>query len=359
MASGMVQTVLGDVEPSALGITLAHEHLLIGFFRWRKEAGLPLPPSGVPDDPRAKQPITLENISWIRRYGSVHPDNPEYGLQDEALVVDEVKLFKNAGGGSLVELTNPDLTRDPEGIVRISRATGVHVVAGAGHYIDEQHPLDMDERSEDQIAEQIVGDVTKGCDGTSIKAGIIGEMGCSAPMTSNERKALRAAARAQRATGAALIIHPGRSVAAPLIAMDVVVEAGGDPERTIMSHVDRTLFDLASLVELARRGCYIQFDLFGHEISHYTLAPIDMPNDAMRINHFQGLIANGYGEKLLVARDIATKHKLVKYGGDGYAHILENVVPIMKRKGMTQDQIDSILVHNPARILTMVLASNA
>ena len=123
MASGMVQTVLGDVEPSALGITLAHEHLLIGFFRWRKEAGLPLPPSGVPDDPRAKQPITLENISWIRRYGSVHPDNPEYGLQDEALVVDEVKLFKNAGGGSLVELTNPDLTRDPEGIVRISRAT--------------------------------------------------------------------------------------------------------------------------------------------------------------------------------------------------------------------------------------------
>ena len=348
MTAGKVQTVLGDIEPSTLGITLTHEHLLSTFFT--PHGQLPDASAG-PQDPRANQPITLENVDWIRRYGSVYPDN--LGFHDEGLLVDEVTLFKNAGGSALVDATLPDTSRNPEGQARISRAAGVHVVAGCGHYVDEYQPTDMDDRTEDEIMEEIIGDVTVGCDGTRIKAGIIGEIASTAPMTGNERKTLRAAARAQRATGAPLLIHPGRSVISPFGTMNIVVEAGGDPERTIMSHVDRTLFDHQSMVQLARTGCYIEFDLFGHEGSLYRAAPIDMPNDAMRINHLQWLIAEGYGDKLVIAHDIANKIKLVKYGGFGYAHILENVVPMMKRKGMTQDQIDAILVHNPARVLTM------
>jgi phosphotriesterase-related protein len=121
-----------------------------------------------------------------------------------------------------------------------------------------------------------------------------------------------------------------------------------------MSHIDRTLFSLADMVQLAQTGCYLEFDLFGQEFSYYPLAPIDMPNDAMRVEYLRGLMAAGYREKLVIAQDICHKVHLTKYGGEGYAHILEHVVPIMRRKGMTQDDINIILITNPARILAFV-----
>jgi phosphotriesterase-related protein len=351
MTVGMVRTVLGDVEPAALGVTHTHEHMLITFGRWRA-AGESGQIGRVSDDPRARQPITLETSGWVRRYSASHPDNRL--LDDESLAIDELRRFKVAGGGAIVDATNPDLKRDPEALVRISQATGVHIVMGSGHYVGDNHPLDMDDRDEEQLCAEIVEDITRGCDGTSIKAGIIGEIGCTAPMMQNERKMLRAAARAQRITGAALLIHPGRAVTAPLEAMQVAIEAGADPTRTIMSHLDRTLFDQRDMIALGRTGCYLEFDLFGQESSYYPLSPIDMPNDATRIDHLQRLIAEGFGDKLLIAHDICHKTNLVKYGGDGYAHILENVVPVMRRKGMREDEIDAILVHNPARVLPLV-----
>lgn len=76
---------------------------------------------------------------------------------------------------------------------------------------------------------------------------------------------LRDATRASLATGAALLIHPGRDHRAPLELMHIVIEAGGRPERAIMSHLDRTVFKDDALVELAKTDCYLEFDLFGHE----------------------------------------------------------------------------------------------
>jgi phosphotriesterase-related protein len=304
------------------------------------------------DDPRASEPISLETVGWVRRHWSSHPLNSL--LDDEELAIEELRRFKEAGGGTVVDATNPDLARDPAALARIAHAVGVHIVMGAGHYIDTAQPLDMDQRSEEDLMHEIIADVTEGCDGTTIKAGIIGEIGCSAPMTANERRSLRAAARAQRATGAALLIHPGRAVTAPLEAMRVVIEAGGDPERAVMSHIDRTLFDPSDMIALAQTGCYVEFDLFGQESSYYPLGPIDMPNDATRVDHLRRLIAEGFGDKLVIAHDVCRKTSLVTYGGEGYAHILENVVPLMRRKGMTEDQIDAILIRNPARILEMV-----
>ncbi len=354
MTVGRVRTVLGDIDPSGLGMTLTHEHLLITFGRWRGGQGVA---RQVSDDPRAARPITLETVGWVRRNWASHPHNSL--LDDEGIAGDELALFKQAGGGTVVDATNPDLKRDPDALVRLSRATGVHIVMGAGHYIDEHHPLDMDTRTEDELVEEITGDVTRGCDGTPIRAGIIGEIGCSAPMTANERKSLRAAARAQRITGAALLVHPGRAVTAPLDAMRVVIDAGGAPERTVMSHIDRTLFDQQDMITLARTGCYIEFDLFGQESSFYPLAPIDVPNDATRVDHLRRLIAEGFGDRLVIAHDICRKTSLVCYGGDGYAHILQNVVPLMRRKGMTEEQIEAILIHNPARVLALVPPTDA
>jgi len=348
MSEPTVTTVTGEVPASALGITMPHEHVLVSAGRTRSE-GRSAREYAVADDPQASRPISLETVGWVRRNWASHPDNVH--LDDERVAIDELSRFKNAGGRTIVDATNSDLGRDPSRLARISEATGLNIVIGSGHYLDRAHPEDMDKRTEEAIANEIVSDIRAGCDGTGIRAGVIGEIGCSWPLTPNERKSLRAAAKAQRETGAALLIHPGRDAKSPSETIEVAVDAGADPARTIMSHIDRTLFDLESMLDLAATGCYLEFDLFGQEFSYYPVAPIDMPNDATRVDHIQRLIAEGLLDRILISQDICRKTSLTAYGGDGYAHILENVVPLMRRKGMTRDQIDTILVRNPARVL--------
>jgi phosphotriesterase-related protein len=352
MSVGVVRTVLGDIDPAELGVTLTHEHLLLTFGRWRREAGVTIVPTDVPDDPRAYQPITLETVGWIRRYGSRLPEN--YGLHEEDVATAELERFRAAGGHCVVDATNPDLGRNSAALARISRSTGIHIVAGCGRYVAAHHPPDMVRRTEAQLAEEIIDDITEGCDGSRVRAGVIGEIGCSAPLHADERRALRAAVHAQHVTGAALLVHPGRDSSSPREIMACIVEAGGDPERVIMSHLDRTLFDIRDMLALAETGCYLEFDLFGKENFPYRPAHhVYVPNDAGRVDYLCQLMAVGYGDKLVIAQDITSKMRLVKYGGDGYAHILENVLPIMRGKGMTDADIDTILVRNPARVLQL------
>ena len=159
----------------------------------------------------------------------------------------------------------------------------------------------------------------------------------------------RSAVAAQRATGAVVMVHPGRDSRAPLHAAGLVSAAGGDPSRLIVAHMERTLFSLDDLCELAATGCYLEFDLFGIETSYYPWSPIDMPNDAMRIDYIAGLSERGHAAQVLMSHDIDMKARLQKYGGEGYGHILRNVLPVMRRKGMSESEIRQLLVANPAR----------
>lgn len=339
MQAGKIQTVVGMIEPGELGQTLTHEHLLLDIF--------PPENKGVPDES-----ITLENLRQNRRNWSGNPLNARLDSEEDAIA--ELAYFKKAGGGALVEVTSIGLKRDPEGLVRISSETGVHVVMGCSYYVHNYQPEEVKSLSEEDITASIVRDIREGVGESDIKAGIIGEVGLFWPVHECEDKVLRASSVAQIESGAPLMVHPGRDTAAPMKAMGVVKEAGGDATRTIMAHIDRTLFDLNDMLTLAETGCYLEFDLFGHESSYYPAGPIDMPNDATRVDILQALISEGFGKQLLVAHDICHKHRLTKYGGEGYAHLLTNILPLMERKGMTREEIDDLLVHNPARILSFV-----
>jgi len=341
----IVRTVLGDISPDELGITLCHEHLLVDLKRIFTE----------PDDPDQKEmaykPVTMETLGWIRHYYSNSLDN--LGLYEEQVAIDELRLYREAGGRALMEVTPVDIGRDPEGLARIAEATDVHVIMGSGYYVFGTHPPDMDERPEEELAAEIAGDVTEGVGDTGIKAGVIGEIGCSWPLAPNERKVLRAAARAQRQTGAALTIHPGRDPAAPAEILEIIGEAGGDVRRTVMGHLDRTIHKFSALKLLAETGCYLEFDMFGLESAYYPFAPVDMPNDGRRIDLIMRLIANGHLDQIVVSHDIAFKLGLTKYGGHGYGHILTNAVPKMKTKGMSEQEIRTILEENPKRALSI------
>ena len=148
------------------------------------------------------------------------------------------------------------------------------------------------------------------------------------------------------------MIHPGRDESAPNEILEVLAEAGANLQRVIMGHLDRTVFSDDTTIEIAKSGCYMEYDLFGNESSHYPLPGSYMPNDEQRLEKIQLLMNEGFGEKILVAQDICTKHRLVKYGGHGYHHILQNIIPRMKQKGFSKEEIDNIVTNNPSKILT-------
>ena len=343
--SGMVQTVVGPVRPEDLGPTSTHEHLLIDF------TCMFTPPAEASERHRAFQPLSMENLAWA----SYDPFRNLSNLQllDEETAIHEASLYRRAGGGAIVDATTIGIGRDPAALARVSRATGVKIVMGAGYYVDAALPEGMDDKTDQDIAEEMITDITTGVGDTQVKAGIIGELGCSWPLADNEYKVLRAGARAQRETGAAILIHPGRNEAAPGEILDVLAEAGADLGRVVMGHLDRTIQDVEAVIELAERGCYLEYDLFGWETSYYALSPVDMPNDAQRIGWVTRLIDEGLGDRVVIAQDICFNHRLTKYGGLGYGHILTNIVPRMREKGIAEKDIQSLLVANPARILAL------
>ena len=348
--AGKVQTVLGPIEPGQLGVTMTHEHLLLDLSVVYK----------VPDTASAWElfegPVSMETIGRIPHYRSPNVDN--YRLLDIPTAIEEVLLYRQHGGDSLVDATSIGLARDPVGLARIWRATGMSVIMGASYYVADTHPPELAWLSEDELAERIAQNVADGVDGTGIKSGIIGEIGCSWPLAENERRVLRASAGAQRRTGAPLLIHPGAAESASSEIIEVLTEAGADPDRIIMGHLDRIVYLYETLRELAETGCYLEWDLFGMEESYFPPGmpgwnhQNDIPNDARRMDDISWVISEGYGRRVLVAHDMCQKYRLEKYGGHGYHYILGHIVPRMRTRGFTQAAIHGILVRNPADALT-------
>jgi len=341
------QTVLGPVAPESLGLTLPHEHLLVDLrFRFRP------PPSGSALGHELR-PVELGNLyevnyDWFSSLDNLH-------LTDEATAVEEARLFRLAGGRTLVDPTTATIGRDPLALQRIARATGLHVIMGSGFYTEPAHPSGLAAADEDALAREIVRDVTAGVGDTGVRAGLIGEIGCSWPWTPAERKSLRAAAAAARETGAPLMIHPGRDPRAPEAHLDEVRRVGLDLRRVIVAHIERTIAgDLDRLRAIVETGCYVEYDLFGVEISHFPWGGPEMPNDAERMRQIVWLMERGYGRQVLLSHDVCFKIRLARYGGTGLAHIPRRIVPRLLQRGLSEPDVRALVVENPARALTFV-----
>ena len=342
---GNIQTVTGTIKPSELGKTSTHEHIFIDFVCMFTK------PDEANQQFKANEPLRLDNLGWIKYDPFRNIDNLE--LNNESVAVDEILKYKAVGGNSIVEATTLGIGRDPQALAKVSRLTGVNIITGAGYYVDAVHPKNMDGQTVSQLEDQIISEVQKGIGATGIKAGIIGEIGCSWPLTGNESKVLKAAAKAQKQTGAAILIHPGRNEKSPFEILDVLSKAGADVSRVIIGHIERTIQDINLVDKLAKSGCYLEYDLFGWEISYYPLSDeIDMVNDSQRINYILKLIDLGYENNIVIAQDIFSKHRLATYGGHGYGHIIENILPRMAKSGITSDVINKIITNNPSKILT-------
>ncbi len=342
--AGHAQTVLGLVAPESLGLTLPHEHLFVDLrFLYRPPAGAA---AGGPHDPVTLGNLYEINYDWFSSLDNLH-------LGDESAATEEARLFRREGGQTLVDPTLAGIGRNPLGLQRIARATGLHIIMGSGYYTEPAHPPGLAAATEDALVREIVRDVTEGVDDTGVRAGLIGEIGCSWPWAPAERKSLRAAALAARETGAPLMIHPGRDPQAPEAHLGEVRRAGLDPRRVVIAHIERTIVgDLARLRAVVETGCYVEYDLFGVEISHFPWGGTDMPNDAERIRQVLWLVEQGFGRQVLLSHDICFKIRLTRYGGTGLAHIPRRIVPRLRGRGLSESDVRALVVENPARALT-------
>ena len=342
---GKVQTVLGIVEPECLGITLMHEHLLTDLSVFFIE------PEAATAREIAHQLLSIENLFWVRYNPTDNIDNLK--LTDENLISKEAMRFKLAGGQTIVEMSNNGLCRDPLGLSRISRSTGLHIIMGTGFYIAKSQKFETLSLKTDELAEKIIAEIDRGVGNTGIKAGIIGEVGCNAPLEDFEKKSLQAASIAQEETGALLAIHPSHKDDLVLEDVRILKEAGANLCRVVISHVDFNNFSEKILHQLLDQGCCIEYDTFSIEGYHppYWGYHINLPTDEQRIKAIIKLIGEGFIKQILIATDHCQKYHLTSYGGGGYDHIIRNAIPLMKINGMDDEKINTILIENPKRLL--------
>jgi phosphotriesterase-related protein len=347
MADAVVTTVLGDVSPESLGVTLPHEHLTIDLSCvWH-------PPDFAWQDGLVEAPLSVQT------YGDLSLDpyvsRPNLVLDDVDVAVDEVSRFRDAGGGTVVDLTIEGISPRPAALSEISRRSGLHIVMGAGLYVRRAHPAWVAAASVHEIAVWLEGIVRHGFGDSGVRPGIIGEIGTSSPIHDDERRVLRAAARVQRSTGLALNIHVAIFGGRAVEVLDELEAAGVDLSRTVISHMDE-LVDSDYHRAVLRRGAIVEFDTFGSE-STFLGSDTREPSDLQRVEALLTLLHEGWAERLLISQDVCTRIQLRRNGGRGYDHILRAIVPYLRNRGVDEDTMDTLLVRNPARILANPVVS--
>ena len=140
----IVQTVRGNISPDKLGSTMTHEHLIIDFSMMLRE------PRNPNDIEMMDAPVTMENLGWISQYCYSNKDN--LLVTDEQTAISECIQYKKMGGGTIVDATTLGIGRNPEALARISKASSVNIVMGAGYYVDAAQPSDVNNLTEDEIA---------------------------------------------------------------------------------------------------------------------------------------------------------------------------------------------------------------
>ena len=298
-----VMTVRGPVPPGELGHTQTHDHV-------------------------------FADISWARHRWVAMP------ITDEVQMTEEIRLYKEAGGGAIVDCALGHIGRKPEALRRISEATGCHIIMGTGFYREPYYPEFVNKWTTARLAEYIIDEIENGWADTGIRPGVIGEIGIDKRWVQGvEERVIRAAARAHRATGLAVTTHTPPHTA--LLFHEILREEGVPPDRIIFGHLDNTL-EMDELERIAATGAYIQFDLIG----------IDWINsDRRRAEFLAELIRRGHGDRLLVAQDMPARPRLKTNGGHGYQHLIDNFLPMLRAQGVGGDDIHRITRTNPARVL--------
>ena len=333
-----VRTVTGDVAPEDLGLTDIHEHILCD-----------LSPNfqADPSHPEAADAgVSIETVGILSHNPLAVRDN--LVLSDQMVAVDELAAYRVAGIGTVVDVTTPEIGRDAAALKRISQAAGVRIVTCTGSYIQSYHLPEMAVLSVDEMSERMRREIEEGIGNTGVRAGIVGELGTSARIHPDEKKALIAAAHLHRSFRVPLMVHTDPQSRLAPAALSILEKAGADLGKVSICHLDSAFFEPDYYDEILATGAYIEFDTFGE---NFCLHPNYGPSDLDRVKALCRLVDRGFAGQILLGCDVCLKSRLHRYGGWGYDHLLTNVVPAMRRLGIGTAELDTMLKESPSAYL--------
>jgi phosphotriesterase-related protein len=312
-----VNTLAGERDVEDLGVTYIHEHIFV---------------------------LTPElQAHW-----------PGYGDWDEDREVERArgalrKLRQEYGCQTIVDPTVAGLGRHVRAMLRAIDGTGLQVVAATGYYTFDVLPRALARRStEDKIkmfTEFFTSDALEGMEGTDVRAGVL-KCATDAPgLTPDVDLILRAVARTHHATGRPIMTHTDALSERGRDQQDVFEQEGVDLSRVLIGHCNQA-GSLDYLVDLLNRGSYIGFDRCGFDS---PVADLDR-----QIDHLAELIRLGWVERIMLAHDnlcfldyrsrADMEARLPDYP---FGYIQRGVVPALLTRGVSQDQIDQMLIQNP------------
>ena len=309
-----VQTVLGPVPVEQLGVTLMHEHLVIGWPGW-----------------------IFDPLARFDR------------MKVTSLLIERLHEIKALGVSTFVDPCPIELGRNPELAAEVAEATEMNIICATGFYTNRLGiPVYFRQRTVDEIAEIFARELSNGIGSSGIRAGLIKCATGLHEITRHEEKCLRAAGRAHKATGAPILTHT-ESATMGTEQLDILASEGVDFGRVIIGHSCGTA-NLEYHLSLLDRGVFLGFDRFGLE----AVFP-----DRLRIAALAGLLSIGYAKQIVLSHDYVgcflgrsmfrtpeSRQGLAKWG---YTHLFKEVLPKLRAIGVGEAQIQTMMVENPQR----------
>lgn len=326
---GMVQTVLGPIDADGLGFTLSHEHLFsssTGMWRiWPELMG--------------------GRTNFIAR------------------AVEHLQAAREAGVRTIVDVTTADLGRDIRLAEEVSHRSGMQIVPCTGHWL---YPaLSMSARTVEELTGFFIKEIERGIEDTTIRAGVIKVATDSEGITPFHDRALRAAARASKATGTPIVAHTNAFVRSGEAQAAIFEAEGLDPAKVCLGHSDNSM-DMGYLTGLLRRGFLLGMDHFSRgqlppgQTATAEIEPLLWRHRAVRL---KALVDAGFAGQLLLSNDwihadsafaTGTLATLESINPDGMLFINRRVIPHLLEIGVPADAIRTMTVDNPRRFFAGV-----
>jgi phosphotriesterase-related protein len=312
-----VESVNGPIDIEELGLTLIHEH----FYAADEAARFQFPH------------LYDEQAEW------------------EAALAD-AKAITGHGVRTMVEPSAMFLNRDARFSKRVADETGLQVILATGVYTYDHLPQVLANRTEDQIAEIFVRDIETGIQGTDIKAAFIKCAADEPGVTPNVEKIHRAAARASNQTGRPIMAHSRPASGTGPEQMRIFEEEGVDPGKVQVAHTGDT-DDLDYIERLLAKGCWIGMDRYGLDMY--------LPTEQRQATVL-ALLEKGYSDRMFLSQDwcsnldyftqeVEEQLKPVAAPNWSMTFLFEQVIPELKERGMTDEQLDQMMIENPKRWL--------
>jgi phosphotriesterase-related protein len=320
-----INTVLGPIDPESLGLTLAHEHIVAGYSGWEC-------------DPLAR-PYNREKMVGI--------------------CLRSLEPAKACGVNAVIDATPIDLSRDVDVMRDVSEKLQIHIICSTGRYMESEGKwMYLKQRQNNKIGdmgtelyEGFMKELTYGIGQSTIKPGVIKVASGLNCISLCEEATLRAAARASKETGTPIITHTENGTMGPEQA-DLLISEGVSPQKIMIGHMCGNP-SLDYQKDVLSRGAYIAFDRFGLDM----FVP-----DQVRIATLIGLLAMGYADRIMMSQDFIAcgygrggrppEEETKKVVNWSFTNIFRNIIPALKKAGISDDQIKTMMIDNPKRLLS-------